>query len=86
MRLVAPATVAAMSAGELTAHDRLLGEEVTWGLGVWVDSDGWGMGGIGGSLAMCDPELGLAEAYVTRRMGTHDRADAFDAALRAAVA
>lgn len=86
VRLVDPRTIAAMSAGELTAYDRLLGEEVTWGLGVWVDPDGWGMGGIGGSLAMCDPGLGLAEAYVTREMGTHDRLDAIDAALRAAIA
>ena len=29
--------------------------------------------------------LGLAEAYVTRRMGDHDRADAMDAAVRAAL-
>jgi CubicO group peptidase (beta-lactamase class C family) len=86
VRLVAPGTVAAMGAGELTAHDALLEEEVTWGLGVWVDHDGFGMGGLGGSLAMCDPDLGLAEAYVTRQMGTHDRSIALDEALRAALA
>jgi hypothetical protein len=34
---------------------------------------------------MADPALGTAEAYVTRHMGDHDRADAMDAALRAAV-
>ena len=45
-------------------------DEVTWGLGVWVDHDGYGMGGVGGSLAMADPDLGLAEAYVTRRWAT----------------
>jgi hypothetical protein len=32
---------------------------------------------------MADPRLGLAEAYVTRHMGGHDRADTMDAAVRA---
>ena len=85
VRLVSPESVARMSAGELTAIDALLDEEVTWGFGVWVDDDGYGMGGLGGALAMTDPELGLAYAYVTRRMGTHERAEAMDAAVRAAL-
>jgi hypothetical protein len=42
------------------------------------------MGGIGGSLGLADPKLRLAEAYVTRHMGDHSRADAMDAAMRAA--
>lgn len=37
------------------------------------------------ALGMTGPTLGLAEAYVTRRLGTPDRADALDAALRAAI-
>jgi hypothetical protein len=32
---------------------------------------------------MTDPELGLAYGHVTRRMGTHERAEAMDAAIRA---
>jgi transposase len=35
---------------------------------------------------MANPRLGLAEAYVTRRTADHDRADAMDAAVRAALA
>jgi CubicO group peptidase (beta-lactamase class C family) len=85
VRLVAPGTVAAMTRGELTARDVVLGDEVTWGLGVWVDRDGFGMGGLGGSLGMADPALGLAEAYVTRHLAGHDRADSMDAALRSAL-
>jgi CubicO group peptidase (beta-lactamase class C family) len=85
VRLVGPEMVAAMSAGELRAHDALIGDEMCWGLGVWVDVDGYGMGGTGGSLGMTDPALGLSEGYVTRQMGTHDRADAMDAALREAI-
>lgn len=83
-RLVSPETADAMSAGELTAVDLLLGEEITWGLGVGLDIDGYGMGGLGGSLGWADPSLGLAEAYVTRQMGDHERAEAVHAALRAA--
>ena len=84
-RLVSPETVAAMTRGELTARDVLLGVEITWGLGVWVDHDGFGMGGLGGSLGMADPELGLAEAYVTGHLAGHERAEAMDAALRSAL-
>jgi CubicO group peptidase (beta-lactamase class C family) len=85
VRLVTAPTAAAMHAGELRARDELLEDEVCWGLGVWVEPDGFGMGGIGGSLGMADPELALAEAYVTAHMGEHDRADAMDAAVRAAL-
>jgi CubicO group peptidase (beta-lactamase class C family) len=85
IRLVRPEAVATMSAGELTARDLLLEDEVTWGLGVWVEPDGFGMGGLGGSVGMADPALGLAEAYVTRRMGDHGRAEALDVAVRAAL-
>ena len=85
VRLVSADTVAAMTAGELTAHDVVLDEEITWGLGVWVDNDGFGMGGLGGSLGMADPALGVAEAYVTRHLAGHERAEAVDAALRAAL-
>ena len=85
VRLVSSETVAEMTKGELTARDVLLDQEITWGLGVWVDYDGFGMGGLGGSLGLADPALGLAEAYVTRHLGQHDRAEAMDAALRAAL-
>ena len=85
VRLVSSDTVAAMTAGELTAHDVVLDEEITWGLGVWVQTDGFRMGGLGGSLGMADPALGVAEAYVTRHLAGHERAEAVDAALRAAL-
>ncbi|MGN6170059.1 MAG: serine hydrolase, partial [Solirubrobacteraceae bacterium] len=84
VRLASPDIVEAMTVGELTAVDLLLLEKATWGLGVGVDGDGYGMGGLGGSLGLADPALGLAEAYITRQMGTHDRAEAMDSAVRAA--
>jgi CubicO group peptidase (beta-lactamase class C family) len=72
-----------MTAGEMTGPDLVFEDDVTWGLGVAVDSDGYGMGGLGGSLGWADPELGLADAYVTRSMRDHARAEAMDAAVRA---
>jgi CubicO group peptidase (beta-lactamase class C family) len=82
VRIASPKTVAAMSAGEMTARDLLLDEVVTWGLGVMVAADGYGMAGIGGSMGWADPALGLAEGYITRQLNTHERAEAMDSALR----
>ncbi len=65
-------------------HDRFLGEEVRWGLGVQLDVDGFGHGGLGGSLGWADPESGTAFGYVTAELGTHERALAvWEAARRA---
>jgi CubicO group peptidase (beta-lactamase class C family) len=86
VRLLAPATVSAMTAGEMTGPDVVFEDERTWGLGVAIEPDGFGMGGLGGSLGWADPQLGLAEAYITRSMRDHVRADAMDAAMRAALA
>jgi len=83
VRVLSRDIVEAMTAGERTGPDLVFEEEVTWGLGVAIDSDGYGMGGLGGSLGWADPQLGLAEAYVTRSMGDHDRAESMDAAIRA---
>ncbi|CAN5562606.1 serine hydrolase domain-containing protein [soil metagenome] len=86
VRLVSPSTVAAMFAPQMTAVDPLLGEEMTWALGAAVDDEGWGMGGIGGSYAGIEPNVGTTEAYVTRTMGTHDRIVLVGEALYAAAA
>jgi CubicO group peptidase (beta-lactamase class C family) len=85
VRLVSPRVVTSMTCGELTSEDFLLGDRRTWGLGVWVDFDGFGMGGLGGSIGMADPAISVAQAYVTRKLADHDRATAMDAALRAAL-
>jgi CubicO group peptidase (beta-lactamase class C family) len=50
-----------------------------------VDTDGFGMGGIGGALGWSDAEHRLAFGYVTRRMLNHDRALAvYEAAAKVA--
>jgi hypothetical protein len=44
VRLVGEDIIEAMTAGEMTALDVLLEEPVTWGRGVAVEADGYGMG------------------------------------------
>jgi len=57
--------------------DLLLQDHAVWTLG-WRRDGGWfGMGGVGGSTAGHDEEKGYTFAYVTRRLGTHDRSNAF---------
>jgi CubicO group peptidase (beta-lactamase class C family) len=71
-----------MTSPHAVGPDRLLGEDVTWGLGVGLEAGGWGMGGIGRSLGWADPAHGLAWPYVTTRMGDHGRAETLARALR----
>ena len=85
VRLVSPATVAEAVGPQASGPDVLLGEDMTWGLGFALDTDGFGMGGIGGSLAWADPDRGYAFAYLTTRMGDHTRAEAVLDALVAAL-
>jgi len=85
VRLVTPETVAEAVRPQASGQDVLLGEEMIWGLGFALDTDGCGMGGIGGSLACADPDRGYAFAYLTTRMGDHARSDAVLDALVAAL-
>jgi hypothetical protein len=61
---------------QVTGHDLLLDREVTWTLGFQRDEDEIGMGGAGGSSGWWSFEGEYAAAYVTRGLGTHDRAEA----------
>jgi len=69
-----------------TAHcsgvDAVTGSETAWGLGVAVDADGFGMGGTGGSLGWASRAGGYAYAFVTGSVGTHERSDLVENALR----
>ncbi len=65
----------------VTGHDRLLDREVTWTLGLQVDEDGLGMGGIGGCDAYVDTRHGFGYAYLTRRLADHSRSERVLAAL-----
>ena len=72
--LVSRATIDTMLTPHAVGPDRVTGHALSWGLGVWVEPDGdFGMGGVGGSLGFANREDGLAYAYVTARMGDHER-------------
>jgi len=86
VRVLRAETVAEMTTVQTSGPDRLLGEDVSWGLGVTFEDGGWGMGGVGGSIAWAEPGRDLAWAYATTRMGGHDRALAFEASVVSALA
>lgn len=63
--------------------DRVMGgAERCWGLGFAVEPDGYGMGGTGGSVGWACTNGGYAYGFVTGSMGSHDRSDAVENALR----
>ena len=84
-RRLSAALLDAAVATQFAGDDVLLGERVRWGLGFRIDDDGFGMGGIGGSLAWGNRERRFGFAYVTHRLDTHERAlRVFAAAARVA--
>jgi CubicO group peptidase (beta-lactamase class C family) len=70
-----------------TAHcsgvDAVVGAETAWGLGVAIDADGFGMGGTGGNLGWASRAGGYAYGFVTGSVGTHERSNIVENALRA---
>ncbi len=62
--------------------DYVLGEQATWGLGVGLDDDGIGMGGLGGNLAWHSTEGDYVLGFVTGRVADHDRVTRVDNAVR----
>ncbi len=67
--------------------DLVLGRPIAWTPGsAQVDPGEVGMGGVGGSVGSLRPELGLAWAFLTTVMGTHDRAERLERALLDALA
>jgi len=81
-RLLSPGLRSELSAPQWSGTDAITGSEATWGLGVGVDDDGYGMGGTGGSLGWASTAGGYAFAFVTGSAGGHERSDAVENALR----
>ena len=63
-------------------EDQVIGEHVEWGLGFGVDDDGFGMGGIGGSVGAASTRGNYAFAFMPGAIGTFDRAEAIEGAIR----
>ncbi len=62
-----------------------LGDEREWGLGVALDTDGYGMGGIGGSFGWWSEEGRYAVAFLTGHIGAHDLGERLENAVREAL-
>jgi CubicO group peptidase (beta-lactamase class C family) len=85
-QLLSPALRDEASRAQASGVDRVMGGEPrSWGLGFAVDDDGWGMGGTGGSVGWACTSGGYAYGFVTGSMGSHDRSDAVENALRSVI-
>jgi CubicO group peptidase (beta-lactamase class C family) len=71
-----------MTTVHCSGTDAVMGSETAWGLGLAIDSDGYGMGGTGGSLGWASRAGGYAYGFVTGTVGTHERSDIVENALR----
>ena len=81
-RLLSAGLTAEMTSVAASGVDRVLDERADWGLGVALDTDGYGMGGVGGSLGWWSTEGGYALAFVTGVIADHDRVTRVDNAVR----
>jgi CubicO group peptidase (beta-lactamase class C family) len=79
---LSPALLREATTAQCTGTDRVFGFDSAWGLGFGVDADGFGMGGLGGSVGWASTAGGYAYGFVTGSMGDHDRSDAVENALR----
>jgi CubicO group peptidase (beta-lactamase class C family) len=81
-RILSADLLSEMTSPRGTGTDRVMGGDVSWGFGVAVDDDGFGMGGTGGHYGGWSRVGGYTFAFVTSVMGTHDRGERIEAALR----
>lgn len=90
VRLLREETVAETLRPQAVGRDRVLDDDVAWGLGLHADQgDGWfGMGGIGGfsGFGIRHPGLAAGFGYVTCALAGYERADACADAFEAALA
>jgi CubicO group peptidase (beta-lactamase class C family) len=81
-RILSRDLVAEATRPQSSGPDLVMGADVSWGLGFRVEAAGFGMGGLGGNYAGVSLDGGYALAFVTGSMGTHDRVEALEEALR----
>lgn len=82
-RLLSPGLRDEAAQAQASGVDRVMGGAPrSWGLGFAVDDDGFGMGGIGGSIGWACPAGQYAYAFLTGSLGGHDRSDRVENAFR----
>jgi CubicO group peptidase (beta-lactamase class C family) len=80
--LVSPALVAELTRGRGVEPELVMSDDREWGLGVVVDPDGYGMGGVGGSFGWWSRAGQYAAAFLTGHIGRHDRGDRLEGVVR----
>jgi hypothetical protein len=68
--------------GQGDEPDLVIGDVREWGLGVAMDADGCGMGGVGGSFGWWSRVGGYTFAFLTGHIGDHDRGDRLENGFR----
>jgi CubicO group peptidase (beta-lactamase class C family) len=80
--LLSPDLLTEATSAVASGVDEVMGEHHEWGLGFGVDTDGFGMGGIGGHFGAWEANAGYAMAFVRGSLGDFDAADAVENAFR----
>jgi CubicO group peptidase (beta-lactamase class C family) len=82
--LLSPSLSREATSVQCSGIDAVFGHENAWGLGFGVDDEGFGMGGLGGSYggACTNDGANYAIAFVTGTMGSHERGERVENALR----
>lgn len=85
-RILSEELLAEMTRVQVAGHDRVLGAEAVWGLGVGIEpDDGWGMGGLGGSFGWWSEAGQYALGFLTGHIGDPGRGDRLENAVREAL-
>jgi CubicO group peptidase (beta-lactamase class C family) len=64
-----PGLLAEAVTAQCSGPDRVVGADISWGLGFALDDGGYGMAGLGGSIGWADPGGRYALGYVTADLG-----------------
>jgi CubicO group peptidase (beta-lactamase class C family) len=82
-RILSPAMLATATSVAASGTDRVMGDEREWGLGVVLDPDGFGMGGLGGSSGWWSEVGQYALGFATGEIGGYDRSERLENVVRA---
>ena len=80
--LLSPGMLAEAITPQCTGPDRVFGHDNSWGLGFGIEDDGYGMGGHGGNYGGNCTAGGYAIGFVTGHVGSFDRLETLENALR----
>ena len=80
--ILSPAMLAEATAVAGSGVDMVMGDEREWGLGFALDPDGFGMGGLGGSVGWWSEVGQYAFGFVTGEIAGYDRSERLENAVR----